>query len=47
MNPLNFIPIIIATLSLAYSSFLRKKDWALISFIVWLVIFVLTFFISK
>ena len=47
MNPLNFIPIMIATLSLAYASFLRRKDWALIAFIVWLVIFVLTFFIFK
>ncbi len=47
MNPITFIPIIIATLSLAFASFIRNRNWALISFIVWLVIFVLTFFIFK
>ena len=47
MNTINFIPIIIATLSLAFASFVRNKNWAIISFIVWLVIFVLTFFIFK
>ena len=45
MNPVQFIPIIIVTISLAYASFLRNKNWALISFVVWLVLFVLTFFI--
>ncbi len=43
MNPLNFIPIILATLALAFSSFTRNKSWALISFVIWLVLFVLTF----
>lgn len=47
MNPLGFIPLIIATLSLAYASFMRKKDWAYVSFVIWLVIFVLTFYIIK
>ncbi len=47
MNPITFIPIIIATLSLAFASFIKNRNWALISFIVWLVIFVLTFFIFK
>jgi len=47
MNPISFIPIIIATLSLAFASFVRNKSWALISFVVWIVIFVLTFFILK
>lgn len=47
MNPINFIPIIIATLSLAFASFVRNRNWAIISFVVWLVIFVLTFFVSK
>ena len=47
MNAISFIPIIIATLSLAFASFVRNKNWAIISFIVWLVIFVLTFFIFK
>lgn len=47
MNPINFIPLIIASISLAYASFSKKKDWALISFIVWLVLFVLTFYIIK
>ncbi len=45
MNAIEFIPIIIATISLAFASFLKNKNWALISFVVWLVIFVLTFFI--
>ena len=43
MNPLNFIPIILATLALAFASFNRNKSWALISFVIWLVLFVLTF----
>jgi len=47
MNPINFVPIIIATIALAFTSFTRNKNWATISFIVWLVIFVLTFFIFK
>ena len=47
MNPINFIPIIIATISLIYASFIGNKNWAYISFVVWLVIFVLTFFIFK
>ena len=47
MNPISFIPIIIATLSLAFASFVRNKSWALISFVVWIVIFVLTFFILR
>lgn len=37
----------IATLSLAYASFMRNKNWAVIAFIVWLLIFVLTFFVFK
>ncbi len=44
MTPIEFIPIIIATISLAYASFLRNKNWALISFIVWLVLFESTFY---
>jgi len=47
MNAINFIPITIATLSLAFASFIRSRNWAIISFIVWIVIFVLTFFIFK
>ncbi len=47
MNAISFIPIIIATLSLAFASFVRNRNWAVISFIVWIVIFVLTFFIFK
>lgn len=47
MNPISFIPLIIATLSLVFASFIRNKNWAIISFIVWLVIFVLTFFAFK
>lgn len=37
----------IATLSLAYASFLQKKEWVYISFVVWLVLFVLLFFVNK
>ncbi|MBS3167317.1 hypothetical protein J4403_03880 [Candidatus Woesearchaeota archaeon] len=47
MNPINFIPIILATLSLSFASFIKNKNWAIISFIVWLVIFVLTFLVFK
>ncbi|HLC86596.1 MAG TPA: hypothetical protein VJG30_04890 [Candidatus Nanoarchaeia archaeon] len=46
-DPIKLIPLIIATLSLAITSFLRKKDWALVAFVIWIVIFVLTFFIFK
>ena len=45
LNPINFVPIIIATLSLAFASFMRNKNWAMISFVIWLVLFVLIFFI--
>ncbi len=47
MNPINFVPTIIATLSLAFASFMEKKNWAMIAFVIWLVIFVLTFFVFK
>ena len=47
MNPINFIPTIIATFALAYASFTKMKGWAMIAFVVWIVMFVLTFFIIK
>ena len=47
MNPINFVPLIIATISLAFASFMRRKDWAVIAFVVWIVIFVLIFYIFK
>lgn len=40
------IPVILASLSLAFASFARNKDWAMIAFIVWIVLFMLTFFIK-
>ena len=47
MNAVEFIPTIIASLSLAFASFMRKKNWAVIAFVVWLVLFVLTFFVFR
>ena len=47
MNPINFIPIILASLSLAYASFMQNKNWAMIAFVIWLVLFVLTFIIHS
>lgn len=46
MNPLNFVPLMIATLSLAFASFMKNRNWAMIAFVVWLVIFVLTFYVG-
>jgi len=46
MNALNFIPLLISTFSLAYASFTGNKKWAVVAFVVWLVIFALTFWIK-
>ena len=37
-DPIKLIPLIIATLSLVITSFLRKKDWVLVAFVIWIVI---------
>ncbi len=47
MNPINFVPLMIATLSLGYASFMQKKEWVNISFAVWLVLFVLLFYVAN
>ena len=50
MTILQFIPLILATLGLAYASFKTKKknkNWLIIAFIVWLLIFVWTIGVFK
>jgi len=34
MNPISFVPIIIAEISLAYANFIKNKDWILVSFVI-------------
>ena len=46
MNPEQLIPIILATLSIGFSSFNKNKQWTMISFIVWLAIFAMTFILK-
>ncbi len=43
MSIITFIPVIIATLSLAIASFSKsknKKEWLIVAFVFWLMIFV-------
>lgn len=47
MEPIRLIPLIIATLGLVFASFIKKKEWVIVTFVVWIVIFVLTFFVFK
>ncbi len=44
MNPENFIPLMLTTLALAYTSFYakKKKGWLIIAFIIWLLTFLWT-----
>lgn len=46
MSAVQMIPVVLASLSLAFASFAKNKDWATIAFIVWLVLFMLTFIIK-
>jgi len=41
MNPIQYIPTLIATISLGYASFIRNRIWAVLAFIVWFFLFVL------
>ena len=44
-NILQFIPLILATLALIITSFSkskRKKEWLIVSFVIWLMVFVST-----
>lgn len=47
MSALNFIPPLLASMGLAYASFMKKKDWITIAFAIWMVLFVLAFVINK
>jgi len=40
-----FIPIILSSLGLAYASFMRNKNWIIVAFVIWLTVFMLTFYI--
>ncbi len=40
MTVINLIPTIIATIALAYSSFMRDKRMVFFTFIVWVLLFV-------
>jgi len=46
MNPILFIPLLLASLGIAIASFLKNKNWLIIAFIVWLVVFTLTILIN-
>ncbi|MBU1204023.1 MAG: hypothetical protein KKG60_03075 [Nanoarchaeota archaeon] len=47
MNPINFVPLMIVTFALIFSSFTKKKNTTYFAFIIWLVIFFLTFFVGQ
>lgn len=42
MNPVLFIPLLLASLAIAITSFTKNKDWLIVSFSAWLLLFVLT-----
>lgn len=50
MSAINFIPLLLATLGLVYTSFKakgKKKTWLIVAFIIWLVVFVFTILMFK
>ncbi|MEK6848831.1 MAG: hypothetical protein AABX65_04330 [Nanoarchaeota archaeon] len=46
MSALNFIPLMLTTLALAFASFTAKKDknWLVVAFVIWLLTFFWTFY---
>lgn len=50
MNPISFVPLMLASLALSYTAFKAKKKhigWLIISFVVWMLIFIITLWGKK
>ena len=49
-DPINFIPLMLATLGLILTSFLARKrkiaSWIILAFVIWLMTFIYTLYIN-